>query len=45
MARQLLPHSLSCILGLLSIVLFWGPLHQLVSLSLDDRRYSHIVLA
>jgi hypothetical protein len=44
MARQLLPHSLSCILGLLSIVLFWCPLRQLLSLSPNDQRYSHIIL-
>ena len=31
-------------LGLASVALFWSPLHQLVSLSLDDRRYSHIIL-
>lgn len=29
---------------LASIALFWAPLHQLVSLSLDDRRYSHLIL-
>jgi exosortase len=38
------PHSFSCVLGLASIVLFWGPLHQLVSLSLSDSRYTHIIL-
>ena len=27
-----------------SIALFWAPLHQVVSLSLDDRRYSHLIL-
>jgi len=29
---------------LVSIVLFWGPLNQWVSLSLADHRYSHIIL-
>jgi exosortase len=38
------PHWFSCVLGLASIVLFWGPLHQLVSLSLSDSRYTHIVV-
>jgi exosortase len=32
------------ILVLAAVVLFWAPLHLLVSLSLDDSRYSHIVL-
>lgn len=31
-------------LGLASIVLFWGPLQQLLSLSLSDQRYTHIIL-
>jgi len=31
-------------LGLASIVLFWVPLRQLVSLSLNDQRYTHIIL-
>jgi exosortase len=35
---------LFAMLGLASIALFWAPLHQLVSLSLADRRYSHIIL-
>jgi exosortase len=30
--------------GIASIALFWTPLHQLVSLSLNDRRYSHLIL-
>jgi exosortase len=38
------PHLLSGVLGLASIALFWVPLRQLVSLSLDDRRYSHLIL-
>ena len=42
--HRLLPHGLACAIGLASIGLFWGPLHQLVSLSLADQRYSHIVL-
>ena len=42
--QGLLPHCLACAIGLASIVLFWGPLHQLVSLSLADERYSHIIL-
>ena len=37
-------HSWPFILWLASIALFWAPLHQLVSLSLDDRRYSHLIL-
>lgn len=43
-AGRLLPRAFSCMLGLASIGLFWAPLHQLVSLSLDDRRYSHLIL-
>jgi exosortase len=39
-----MPHLFRCLLGLSSIVLFWGPLRQLLSLSLNDQRYSHIVL-
>lgn len=41
---RLRPHVPAGILGLVSLVLFWAPLRQLVSLSLDDRRYSHLVL-
>jgi exosortase len=37
-------HWLFCTLWLASILLFWGPLHQLVSLSLADPRYSHVIL-
>jgi exosortase len=38
------PHTLFAAFALASIALFWGPLHQLVSLSLDDQRYSHLIL-
>jgi len=38
------PHWFSCVLGLASIMLFWGPLQQLASLSLSDSRYTHIIL-
>jgi exosortase len=38
------PHTLFAAFALASIALFWMPLYQLASLSLDDRRYSHIVL-
>ena len=38
------PHTLFTAFALASLALFWVPLHQLVSLSLDDRRYSHIIL-
>jgi exosortase len=37
-------HLWPFIFFLASIALFWVPLHQLVSLSLDDQRYSHIIL-
>jgi exosortase len=37
-------HTLFTAFALASIALFWGPLHQLVSLSLDDQRYSHLIL-
>jgi exosortase len=43
-SSRLRPHTLFAIFGLASIALFWVPLRQLVSLSLDDRRYSHLVL-
>jgi len=43
-APRPMPHAFSLILGLASILLFWGPLQQLVSLSLNDQRYSHIIL-
>jgi exosortase len=38
------PHLWSAVLGLASIALFWAPLHRLVSLSLADPRYSHLIL-
>jgi exosortase len=38
------PHTLFTAFALASLALSWVPLHQLVSLSLDDRRYSHIIL-
>src|ERR1017187_4577551 len=38
------PHTLFTAFMLASIPLFWVPLYRLASLSLDDRRYSHIVL-
>ncbi len=38
------PHILCAILALASIALFWVPLRELVSLSIDDRRYSHLIL-
>ena len=38
------PHVRSAVFLLASIALFWVPLRQLVSLSLDDRRYSHLIL-
>ena len=41
---RLLRHFLCLLLGLSSLVLFWGPLQHLLSLSVDDRRYSHIFL-
>lgn len=44
MSARRLPHWLSSILGLASIMLFWRPLQQLLSLSLNDQRYTHIIL-
>ena len=41
---RLQPDVWSAVLVLASIVLFWSPLRQLVSLSLDDPRYSHLIL-
>jgi exosortase len=38
------PHTLFAAFALASLALFWVPLNQLVSLSLDDQRYSHIIL-
>jgi exosortase len=38
------PHTLFASFALASVALFWMPLHQLVSLSLDDQRYSHLIL-
>ena len=38
------PHTLFTAFALASLALFWMPLHQLVSLSLDDQRYSHLIL-
>ena len=38
------PHLPFAMFGLASAALFWAPLHQLVSLSLADQRYSHIIL-
>jgi len=43
-ARPPLPHWFSSLLGLSSIVLFWRPLQELLSLSLNDDRYTHIIL-
>jgi exosortase len=43
-SSQIRFHMLFGIMGLSSIFLFWGPLRQLASLSLDDARYSHIIL-
>jgi exosortase len=37
-------HPLPFLFFLASIALFWVPLHQLVSLSLNDQRYSHLIL-
>ena len=37
-------HPLPFLFFLASIALFWAPLHQLVSLSLADQRYTHIIL-
>ena len=38
------PHTLFAAFALASIALFWMPLYQLASLSLDDQRYSHLIL-
>ncbi len=40
-ARSYLPFAA---LWLLSIPLLWGPLREMVALSLDDGRYSHLIL-
>jgi exosortase len=37
-------HPLPFLFFLASIALFWPPLHHLVSLSLNDQRYSHLIL-
>lgn len=37
-------HLLFVAFALASVALFWLPLHQLVSLSLDDSRYSHLAV-
>jgi len=44
MQPSLRPHVIFGIFVLASVVPFWAPLHRLVSLSLDDRRYSHLIL-
>ena len=44
MNRNFLPHLLSCTLGILSVILFRGPLSEWVSLSLTDQRYTHLVV-
>src|ERR1017187_10745551 len=38
------PHKLFAAFLLASIALFWVPLYHLVSLSLDDQRYSRLIL-
>jgi exosortase len=38
------PHTLFAAFVLASVALFWAPLRQLMSLSLDDPRYSHLIL-
>src|ERR1700679_1532747 len=43
-SSPLWPHALFAAFAVASIALFWNRLHQLVSLSLDDARYSHIIL-
>jgi len=37
-------HPWPFIFFLASVALFWAPLHQLASLSLNDQRYTHIIL-
>ena len=42
--RPRIPHLFSCVLGLALVALSWAPLRQLSALSLNDQRYSHIIM-